>query len=84
MLIFYAGCRYRALTSLNCRDECALLQYSNGENGEIMIRSNPRHNPNTCPARGTRNKLSTLFIPVSLLYGYDLILALVDLLLVHF
>ena len=78
MLVSYAGCRYRASTSLNCQDERALLQYSNGENGEIMIRSNPRKNPNTCPARRTRNRLSTLFIPVSLLCCCALILALVD------
>ena len=60
MLRLYAECSYRASTSLNCQDECALLQYSNGENGQIMIKSNPRHSPNTCPTRRTRNRLSTL------------------------
>ena len=32
---FYAGCRYRVSTSLNCQDERTLSHYLNGKRGEI-------------------------------------------------
>ena len=48
MLIYYAYCRYRTLTSLNCQDEHALLQIAQWSKGRWLLSPNPKPKP-ICP-----------------------------------